>query len=245
MKSIGVVLGLWIAPLLSMGQHGDCKEMLVRAIGAMKQTNSDRLSMEYEIRSKFSNSVNGVVQSKQAISHATLYMDQHKSRLSTSAVDAYKDDSLLVTVMKAEKMIYMTRASDPGGRKIQAQAFGMLQDSLLKKLTITGCETLCDDRDPTLFFEKIDAQLNTPKWKAATGISSVTYWINRRTNLVSRIRVLYDKHPMNINEVDFEVFSYDAHYGGEIFKGTARGMVYTRKGVLLGKYKDFKVYDYR
>ena len=234
-----IILAIVYVDTRLCAQNADCKSMLLNAAADMKKIRSDRFAMEYQVRIQKTNSTY-----QNSIS-ASVFISGSKSRLVTNEMELFKDDSVQVTIMRNEKKIIITNPVMKQVKAIQQQALGMLQDSLLKWVTIVSCETICDKVHPELQSEKIDAELTDPRIAGNSGIRKITYWIDRQSRHINRILILYDHHPYDVKTLELIVSKFDPDYRGAAFQGDAYSSVFSNKKSLLPKYRGFEILDYR
>ncbi len=228
----------------SLTTSDPCLDLLVQTINKMKNFKADRLYMDYEVRSNMIVDQNEFGNQQSSL-RGTMHISPHKSAMLSPSIDVYRDDSLQISVIKDDRVIYLTRPMADATANVRAQLGSMLQDSLMNHLTLLNCETLCDSLQKDRFIEKVEMGISTEEWEGITGMKAVTFWIDRKHNLINRIRITYANHPHNVKDMELILYKYDLSNKADPFNGSAYGRVFSAKGVLQKKYKGYKVVDYR
>jgi hypothetical protein len=240
-----ILISIFLFSATETVQSQDCRALLMKAVESMKKADGNRFAMEYTILTKLTDDSNQADQVQEELTSAKIYVADGKSRFESNEIELFKDNEIQIAVMKDEKEIILTSPLNPQAGKIKQEALTILQDSLLKWMTITDCETTCHAKDPNWPIEKIEAKLKTIQLQESTGIDRVLYWVDRKNNLVSRIQIFYSEHPYNVKEIDFNVFMFSSNFSREVFKGKAYNMVFVSGIEPVRKYKGYRVVDYR
>lgn len=178
-----------------------------------------------------------------------LYSNNEKSYLISEAIEVYQDQQYSLSIIRNEKLIYLSDYAGDDAKKNKIDQLSFMQDTLFELSVITSCETVdntwlknnrinLNDR-----YKKIVLELNS-SGQELFKTKSLTFYINESNESIKRIIINYtESHRMDNMEVTFNEINYN--YATNILNSETTSLALSSDQKLLPEYQDFTLVDTR
>ncbi len=170
--------------------------------------------------------------------HLKVYGKDTKSMLESPDYQVYQDDSLIVSVLKLSKTIFIGPRGETDPINDQFNKIFTVQDSLISNAENITCSAETTEGPGVTRYDVVPHTEVKEKY----GISQFSIWVPSGSMQMTRSEVLYHKGPLNALHVT--VNDFKTSITGEAFPGRAEDVV-LKAGKLKEKYKGYKLIDSR
>jgi len=159
-----------------------------------------------------------------------------KSLVKTNSTTIYQDSETMVAIDHERKSIFITRAMD---QNVLQQQFGqstLLQDSLLDNSHHISCNNTANNKNEWQITLSDQNKMITD-----LGLSSMTYWIDRKVSRINKISAVYLPDNSMMKSVEVSFGQVDKSYQEEVFAGAALKLVYTEEEHVRLAFSQYKI----
>jgi len=177
-----------------------------------------------------------------------LYANSEKSYLISESIEVYQDQHHTLSILKEEKLIYVSEFIGLEAKRSKVSHLGFLQDTLFDLSKVVSCEEvgsewLAQSSDLVKRYKKIRMELNS-SGKNLFNTDALTFYIDSENKTIKRVIIEYaESHNMKNLIVTFNEIKYD--YSTDKLDAEAISIALSSDNKLRLKYKDYTLVDTR